>query len=81
MNMVLHHKEIKQDIFDNVLVGQVFLVEEGKKVVAFLGIDSIKNEYGDVIFNAVNLETGEPEEFSALDPVIFPYDVEFTITY
>ena len=81
MDIGFNHKEIKRGIFDDVLTGQVFLVEEGKKVVAFLRATGGVDEYGEVIFNAVNLETGELEDFSLSEPVIFPEDMEFIITY
>lgn len=81
MDIGFNHKEIKRDIFDNVLTGQVFLIEERTKVTAFLRTTGGVNEYGEVTFNAVNLETGELEDFSLSEPVIFPEDMEFTITY
>lgn len=71
MDVGFNHKEIKRGIFGKILVGEVFLIEEGEKIIAFLRTTC----------NAVNLETGELEEFSFHEPIIFPEKVEFTITY
>ena len=81
MDIGFNHKEIKRGIFDDVLTGQVFLVEEGRKVVPFLRATGGVDEYGEVVFNVINLETGELDNFSLSEPVIFPEDMEFTITY
>ena len=81
MNINFNHKEMNRDIFDNVLTGQVFLIEEGKKCIPFLRITGGIDDYGEVSFNVVNLETGELDIFSINDSVIFPQDTEFTITY
>ena len=81
MDISFNHKEINRDIFDNVLTGQVFLIEEGNKSIPFLRTTGGVDEYGNVVFNVVNLKTGELDIFSSNEPVIFPEDMEFIITY
>jgi hypothetical protein len=81
MNIQIVHDEVKKVNFDDVMTGQVFLTKCGDRVEKWLRITGCEDYNDEVLFNAVNLETGEVEDFRISDIVIIPKDMEFVINY
>ena len=81
MNIQIVQEEVKKVNFDDVMTGQVFLTKHGDRIEKWLRITGCVDYNDDTLFNAVNLETGEVEDFCISDIVIIPKDMEFVISY